>query len=276
MTTKYTQLFQASTVDSDGNPARNAGWSESHYTDLPPTGTAITAATTALDQKRAALMPANTKIVGSRVQEVDTELNVGQSRSYESNIPGNAGTQNDLPSMSLEWRVRSTEGANAAELHIRGVPDARVLKGEFDKGSSSFNQALISFFNELKNGWKFRGRVRTNIVSKIANITVEGTVATQTPHGLAEGDLVRLLRTRNVSGKLVSGVYFVASTSNALTFVLANWTGNGQVLKGKVRKAGYAFFNLTILDSEVLDPLAVNRKVGRPFHLFRGRRTAKK
>lgn len=275
MTVKYTQLFNAVTIDKDGNAFRSSGWSESHYTSLAPNTTQLGTATSNLDLTRAALLPTNSKIVGQRVQVVDADGNVSFSRGYEVVNPGSAGTQIDLPQMSLEWPIRGGGGTNQAVRNIRGVPDARVVQGEYSP-SSQFNAALLAYFTELRNNWKFKGRIRTNLKAKVLSINAEGLLVTNTPHGLNEGDSFYLMFARNVAGKKVSGLYQMGNTSNPNTGSIVNWAGGLVTGKGKVRKAGNDFFAIEIFDNEVLDPLAVSRKVGRPFHQFHGHRTVKK
>src|SRR5262249_1107002 len=136
--TKVTLLFEAATVDSAGNAARAAGFSESYYSTLAIDSPLLFTNWTNLATARAALLPTNSRIVGGRFQTVDP---VGASRQFDNVYVGASGTLNDLPNVALQWTMRSAAFANQKNVILRSIPDARVVTGEYSP-SPAFNAAL--------------------------------------------------------------------------------------------------------------------------------------
>lgn len=272
--TKVTLLFNAGTVDASGNAARVAGFSESYYSALPFDTQQLKDNWLLLCQRRAALLPANTRICGSRYQTVDP---VGGSRQYDNSYVGTSTASNDLPGVALQWTVRSAATPNQRSLILRGIPDGRVVTGEYSP-SAAYNAALTAFFNELQTKWQFRAIDRSILPVKIVSI-VAGLMTTVGNHGLAVGNIVKIMSTKVGSDPQVPHSYdaYVA----AATLTTANLAGIGRTdvipnsVGGRARKAGiiYPFFSIT--SDEIVTPNAIHRKVGSPFRKFRGRRTAR-
>lgn len=268
---KFTILFQAATLSSDaGNaPKRLGGWSESYYTQQS-LGGRMEALMDSLCAKRTRLLGKGFRIVGQRFQRVDP---VGLATAFEWNYVNSSGTEGALPQKSLEWTVHSGDGLNKRNISIRGVPDSRVVTGEYT-GTTAYNSALMAFFNDLKLNWRFRAIDRNVPLKRLVSINSEGTATWSEPHGLNEGDQFNLYRCYNSSGKLVSGVrQVVQRTSDTTASVMRiNGTEALTVTKGQTRKIVIIYPDITIGDHEILTPDAVVRKVGRPFEQFRGRR----
>lgn len=270
--TKVTLLFQAGTVDASGNAARIGGFSESYYSTLPLDSAALQTQWQALCLARAALLPSNARIVGSRYQQVDP---VGGSRQYD-NVYTGAVIQNDLPSMALQWTVRSANSPNQRSLILRAVPDARVVTGEYSP-IAGYNLALQNFFAELRNKWQFRAIDRTILPVKIVQI-VAGVMTTATPHGLAASDVVNIMSTKVGTDRVVTsyhaGVLNAPTATTATLYPLDRRDSIPDSVSGRARKASiiYPFFSIT--NEEIIAPNAITRKVGAPFRKFRGRRTA--
>lgn len=273
--TKVTLLFGATTKDTTGNTQRLAGFSESYYSTLAIDNPQLKTNWNNLAIARAALMPSNVSIVGSRYQQVDP---VGASRQYDNVYPPSNSLQNDLPQVALQWTVRSSTTFNQRSLILRGMPDARVVTGEYSP-SAPFAAALVAFFSQLVGNWQFRAIDRTVLPVKIVQI-VAGVMTTAIPHGLVAGDVCNIMSTKvrpeGVIRSYEAGV-LNAPTSTTATLYLA---GRGESVPesdfGRVRKVNtiYPFFSIT--NEEVLSPTAITRKVGAPFKKFRGRRTAKR
>ncbi len=272
---KVTLLFNASTVDASANAARSAGFSESYYQNVPIDSSTLKNDWNLLAIARAALMPQNVRIIGSRFHQVDP---VGGSRQYDNVYVGTNSLQNDLPQVALQWTVRSLNTPNQRSLILRGMPDARIVTGEYSP-SAAFNAALIGFFNELRRAWSFRAIDRTVLPVKIITITDAGLMTTATPHGLSAGDNVNVMTTNSGDFGHESYTAFVVSAPTPTTANIA-LRGIRDVIRastgGRARKAGIIYPLFSITDPEIVTPVAITRKVGAPFRKFRGRRTKKR
>lgn len=278
--TKVTNLFHAATTDFDGNGKRIAGFSESFYSPLAVDSTTLQTQWTALCNKRAALMAKNVSIIGGRYQTVDP---VGPTRNFDNQFPPSSTAANDLPGVALQWTVRSTNSANQRSVIIRGVPDARIINGEYF-GSDAYNAAIRAYFVELMANWQFRTINRTLLPAKIISINDDGLVTCATPHGLLAGDHANVMSAIMTGGRKVSAeivVITVPSTTTFTTFVPRRTSDTPipsiyGTTRGRVRKLLIEYHNMTITNQEMIDPTATHRKAGSPFRKFRGRRTAKR
>lgn len=279
--TKVTTLFHAATTDFDGNGKRLAGFSESWYSTLPPDSTQLNANWSQLCTLRAALMAKNVTIVGQRIQTVRP---TGASRSFDTVYPGPSTAANDLPSMALQWTVRSTT-PNQRSVILRGIPDARVINGEYNN-VSTYDAAIVAYFTHLKANWGYLGLDRTILPVKLVSVDNAGLVTTMEPHGLAVGDDAEVMSAVNVRGVKHSAVVRVLTVPSDTTFtVFVPRLGRDEpptapfvfnTVRGRVRKLVYAFKDVQITSSEMTNPTAITRKAGRPFRVFRGRRTARR
>jgi len=272
--TKFTAFFNAGTVDSSGNAARSAGFSETLYA-LEAIGDSLLAAKiNRLLVARAALMPKNVRIVGYRLQTVEP---VGASRSFDNVFVGSSTAQNDLPQAAFQWTVRSATTPNQRQLILRGMPDARIVTGEWSP-SAAFTAALQTYFGFLTADWRFKAIDRTVLPVKIASITDAGVLTTVTPHGLVLGDKVNIMSTNAGDFGFKSYTAAVVLTGTATTCTIA-LPGRSEFIRastgGRARKAGTIFCQFSITGEEVANPTAITRKAGAPFRKFRGRRTAK-
>lgn len=271
---KVTLQINAGTVDAGGNAARIGGFSEQYYSTLPIDSDGLLNNWNSLATKRAALLPTNCRIVGSRYQAVDPN---GGSRSFDNIYSGSAGLQNDLPQVALQYTVRSANTPNQRSLTLRACPDDKVQFGEY-KPSAAFNSALATFFRELQTNWKFRCIDRTILPVKIITIDNTGLMTTVGPHGLAAGDVINIMSTVDGQGdkhSFKAAVQAFVTASSALLFLDRRdfgvpWT------RGRVRKVGIHYESFSITPQEIVTPTAVTKKVGRPFRQFHGRRSATK
>lgn len=273
--TKVTLLFNAVTKDSTGNVQRSAGFSESYYSTLAIDNPTLKTNWNNLAIARANLMPANVSIIGSRYQNVDP---VGASRQYDNVYPPTSTQQNDLPAIALQWTVRSLGSPNQRSLILRGIPDARVVNGEYAP-VAAYNTALINFFTELRANWSFRAIDRTVLPVKIVQI-VAGLMTCVSPHGLLPGDVVNIMSTKVGTDRVVTsyeaGVMAPFTATTATLFLAGRGENIPDSVFGRARKVNitYPFFSIT--NEEIVTPTAITRKVGAPFKKFRGRRTAKR
>lgn len=270
--TKVTLLFHAVTRDSAGGAQRLAGFSESYYSTLNIDDPQLKINWNALAIARANLMPANVSIIGSRYQQVDP---VGGSRQYDNVYPTTSTLQNDLPGVSLQWTVRSATGPNQRALILRGMPDIRIINGEYAP-AANFAAALNAFFAELTAKWQFRAIDRTILPVQIVSI-VGGVLTTAGAHGLVANAPAMIMSTLVGTDRVKKSFdAFVLNPITANTAVLAP-TGRdfaiNDSVRGRVRRLSvyYPFFSIT--GQEILTPTAIHRKAGAPFKKFRGRRT---
>lgn len=271
--TKVTLLFNIGTLDSAGQPARSAGFSESYYSTLLYNEPQLQVIWSQLCVARAGLLPAGARICGSRYQTVDP---VGGSRTYDNVYSPGITLGNDLPGMAFQWTVRSLATPNQRSLILRGIPDARVERGEYSP-SQAYNTALQAFFAELTANWKFRCINRTVLPTKIVTIKDE-VMTTATAHGLVQGDTVRIMSTLVGSDPAVSNNYdakvsLVAANGAVTLFRPGVHASIPDSHHGRVRKVEIHYENFSITQAEIVQPTAIHRKVGSPFRRFRGAQT---
>ena len=122
--------------------------------------------------------------------------------------------------------------------------------------------------------WTFRARDLGQTQNKILNISAAGLVTCVNNVGYTNPNMVRILRSKDVGGRLRGGLFQVATTPPpaGTTFTISTWP-YGATTGGQVR------LDLTVYPS--VDPNTVpfwrasTRRTGRPFGLFRGRRPVK-
>lgn len=279
MPVKCTAFFQLATnVDFPNLPARRiGGWSESWYFSGSTIASAIPfwvgqAFGLGLQSAgwcgyRAAMLPGGCTIVGQRYQVVNP---TGPAQSTGLLFPGTAGEQADIPQQAVLIYCPGAGTNNVRRSTLRGVPDPRIVEGEFQP-APYFTTAINTFFSFLAN-FQFRCRDLSQPTFTILSITAAGLVTTETPHTITQGQMVRVLRTKTADGDLVGGRFQVASigpNNNQLT--LTAWTPAEATSGGKIRIDAIAF--VTVNASQCVLGRAVTRRVGRPFGQYRGRRS---
>jgi len=272
--TKVTLLFNHATKDAAGNPIRAAGHSESYYSNLAIDNPQLKVNWSALAVARAAMLPANISIIGSRYQRVDP---VGASRSYDTVYPPSTSAENDLPGIAMQWTVRAAATFNQKSLILPGVPDDRVRTGEY-RAVANYNALLVAFFNQLRANWVWRAKDRTISKAKIVTVAANGVVTTARPHGLAVNDFVHVQSTNAGNGipQLISyrGTVVTVTSPTVLSVLLegrGGWPEPSQL--GTIQKELIIYPSFQITDDEVTTPRIIHRKVGSNFLRFRGRRT---
>lgn len=273
---KVTLIFQASTFVQGTVQRRVAGFSESYYTLNDPKGAGFRSSVLTLANVRLLLCPVSCTMVGWRVGQVDP---TGASRQYDDTAPGGQNVENDLPSMALQFTVRGKDTNNQRSMILRGVPDVRILRGEYNP-SQAYNAALRQFFRQLIANWKFRARDLSFPKVPINTIDGNGLVTTLKPHGLVNNDLVEVLSTIDSTGHKFSYIARVNGVPGSATTVQILGEGPHPVIissaKGRIRKLVWTYPGFDITEDEMITPVAINRKCGGPFLKFRGRRTAKR
>lgn len=265
---KHTMLLQSATTPSTNNAViRVGGWSESFY-DTSPQAPSFNN----LCQARAALLPTGSAIVGQRIQQTDP---AGRAQVFNTVFPGTAGTQADVPQMALLMSARATNGQNTRALTLRGIPDARVVSGEYNP-SVEFTRALETFTGRLIGGaWRFRGLVLDAAqfpilwIREVAGSTTgeaDITAAAPIPGGITENTLIQVMQTVDDFGIKRGGRFKAESVSSDGVVRIKNWP-YGNTDGGRVRAVQFSTFPI----GEVGLPRVIVRKVGRPFASYRGR-----
>lgn len=265
--TKCTLLIESRSANSqaDATRSRIAGWSESWY-DEGPFSETKRAYTISLAQKRAALLPTGSSVVGQRYQEVDP---IGASSTGSRVFAGGAGLQADIPQMALLLRIPGVGVKNFRPFYLRGLPDARVNEGEYSP-SSIYTNKLIQFLLELEQ-WNFRGRNLAATTVPILTIDNAGVFQLEADSAIAVNDMVRVLRTNLATGGQFGGRFRVSAKPTARTGTLADWTA-GPAAGGRIRADSiiYPVVPGGLKPEDVISRV-VTRKVGRPFAGYSGR-----
>lgn len=267
---KVSVLFQLSTNTSNPNlqPKHIGGWSEQWYWPNNNLSQVLEALRggwgDGLLQTRAALLPNGAAIIGFRIQEV---MPRGVSQSFGETYPGTAGIAQDIPQMALLQRTPGLNAINVRRSTLRGIPDARVVEGEYTP-SVAYEQALGAW-RLILSDWRFRGRDLSQPNIEIVSITAAGLVRTAVVHGYVVGDFVRISKTIDSNGISHSGRFLVSAIGPLTSeFTASAWTA-GATTGGTVRKDGVVLIQPDV--NNITFPRILTRRVGRPFGQYRGR-----
>jgi hypothetical protein len=281
MQTKCIMVFQLSTntADPTATQRRIGGWTETYYWPTQNLNDAKTAFRS-LCQLRAGLLPRGALVKGQRYQFVNP---VGASVSEAFNYPGTASLDQDVPQIALHFRIPAQAAQNVRSLDLRGVPDARVVGGEYS-GTQNYDGALSRLLRALP-AWQFYGRDLSQPTFPIYSIDPTGAAIIQAAFPYVVGDMVRVLRSLDSTGDFQGGLFRVASTTLPFGLTLQGWTG-GACKGGKIRKDGHVFVNFSDINQgadtgfgsvvSFPTPIAIIKKVGRPSGGYRGRRSRSK
>lgn len=273
---KVTLLFNLVTGGGPGQTLqRQGGWTESLYADqanIQIVKNNLFGIQGGLNpifpitQTRAALLPTGAQIVGQRIQQVEP---VGPTTSFGAVYPGGAGLAQDVPQMSLLIVVPGLGVRNTRRWILRGMPDARVVNGEYSP-AAQWTADFNSFTQSLGN-WNFRALNLDAAAVDITSISSAGAVVTNGNSPFAQFAVLKIMRVQDAGGNNVSGKFTVATVGpNANNFTLANWTA-GNCTGGRARVLQYIY---PFIDTA---NVAINRtvvkKVGVPSIRYRGRRS---
>lgn len=263
MVIKCDMLINASTNKSGSTQAqvRTGGWSEGWYVEVDPDNARINFEDVCA--ARAALLPNNCTIVGQRYRIIG-----GGSSSGGKSFPGGSGLQGDIPQMALLCTVAGNGVPNIRRFRIGGIPDARVVEGEYNP-SSAYTAALNRYFAKCQeDGMKFKyrnlaaGRVDIKSIDSTGLMTV---FVAQTFNAIP---FIDLLKCRDSQNKAVKGRFGLVAGGDNLHAQLIGWKGQ-TVVKGSFRlvQDAYSFVNQKSFNVGRV----VVHKVGRAFFQYRGR-----
>jgi hypothetical protein len=266
--TKLTMIFDLATnLTNTAIGHRVGGWTESVYFQGPDVQARETLRQ--LCVARAPLLPTGARISGQRYQQVDPP---GASSTGALEFPGSSGTQADIPQMCLHCRIAGAGVSNHRNLDIRGIPDARVIEGEYFP-SSGFTAALNAYVTAL-GFTKFRALDRAQQPFRLLSVLTTGVFNTELAHGWANDNLIYVSRVKPVlGGDTISGLFRI---SDVTTFggKFVGWpdTVAGTGGFGKRRLIIYPTFDPTSFGISRI----ITRKVGRPPGQYRGRASARR
>ncbi len=254
-----------------------AGWSEALWwnsdsvTDLLASLQGPFGGFPGLLPTRAALLPNTANIIGVRLYAGGAGK--GVSRSY--NYAGNPINTTDVPQMALLVKGGPLAFAVSRRFTIRCIPDIFVVQGEFAP-STDYTNAVAQYFYALNNYW-FLGRNPPTPANScgVANITAGGLVTTTVAaQPFAVGNMVTISRALSPAQNfvtfkgLISAVGPVGSQFTMAVPAGGPWTGGTAAIKTT------GLYNLSSNVTSV--SRTVVRKVGRPFELYRGRRSKRR
>jgi hypothetical protein len=241
--------------------ARTGGWTESWYR----TGTFSDDTRTkflALCLVRARMLSTGARIVGQRYQQVDP---IGASSTGANVFPGASGLLADVPQASLLFRVQSTGQPNHKNWIARGIPDARIVEGEYVP-ATQFTIAIESFFNTLVD-FNFRAQDLAAATAGIFSIASNGDFVLTENFTFPANNIVQVMRTMTDEGNFVSGT-FLTTHDSPTTGNIVGWN-RGACTGGRFRQRVIIYPQCS---SEVPSAFRVIvRKVGRPFVGYRGK-----
>lgn len=272
-TYKTTILFSVTTGLLGDN--RRGGWSESHYLTADSTTDAArimqvgTGARSGLLPSRAALLPERANIIGVRIQDVDNA--VGKVAILDRTYPGVVGVATDVPQMAVQLHVGCVGVRNVGKEELRCIPDDMVKYGVY-RPTDAYKASMDAYIRNL-GAYKIFGVDFAQPRGRILNITDGGLVTTRDDLlGLGINDKIKVLRTTFANGRRGGDVLPVTSVTLPRKIQLDSWLF-GPSTGGSVRKNVLTYFPVDS-DSTFVKRVMI-RKVGRPFDLYSGRRSAR-
>lgn len=269
MPIKCVANFQLATnISSPLNPKRRiGGWSESIYS-LQTDITLVQNRFQAWCQNRAALLPIGAAIVSQRYQRVAP---VGASASTARFYPGSAGTQADVPQMCLSMRGKAVAVRNVRPINLRGIPDIRVVEGEYSP-SQDFEAALSVLFANFAE-FAFKGRDLDAAQAPVFTIDANGVYFTEADNTFGVNNIVRVLKTLQSTGKVVGGRFKISAVASVRSGTLTAWNlGDCKGGRMRVDATIYPAFLSGGIDGREITV----KKVGRPTKGYRGRASRRK
>lgn len=284
MPVKVVMIFQQTTLPGYSiaslglaGRAHIGGWSESIWyagSDLTALWNQLTVGPSGgvnwgLLQVRADLMTDNATIVGVRLYSGGSGKGNFRAIAYRGLYPSSVA---EIPQMAVLGYLGVTGSTRAKRLTIRGIPDEMAKGGEFTPTSdyatrlSNYGAALGGFASFTKDD---------NAGLAILTISAAGVVQLNgVPPTWGVGIGVQIRSALNASGIRVGGKFACTAVNTPSNqFTIAGWVegactgGNALVPVSSIK--GIVGNSLTI-------SRLVQRKVGRPFEQYRGRRSKRR
>lgn len=255
------------------------GWTENYFLNSPSVDLSVEIPKAqTLATKRAALCGAQTNLPYLKISREQVKRDVYVESSYRH---GNSAFESDAPDTALlcnKWSINWTvKGA----LFLRGIWDAVVLTGgQFDFSNTTYYSLMRAFEAYLKTGgFGFLGRdpalaQQSAVTAVVANVdnTVKITVTDPIFLGYAVGTKLNIF---------VAGVTGAASVNGPQIVKVVDNTKVSTVKRLPIlpyTSGGNLSFNVQqfIPINHLFEERIVERKVGRPLYLSRGRSRGRK
>lgn len=232
---------------------------------------------TMLINKRAALLPQSTTVVGARISLLDAfGKSQGRSRVYHMGVQGGDGGPTGDPRQCLQYSLFAQGATNELQAYIQNVPTQYFLTGSY-KSNSDWEQRLKNYFKFVyDNDYRFYAFDQSLPVAPVISITALGVVTLERNNVWTIGQYVRVLRSKtDLRGNFRTNPNgYHVSASAGLSVTLDGWD-QGACTGGTMQTWGKYLASPTLDDYEKQHPQVASRKVGKPFFLFRGRASKK-
>lgn len=278
MAIKVVMIFEAVTGGGPltGQRQRIAGWTESLWWPSDDAAALRNAmevgipGTQCMLQSRAFLLPPSASIQGYRFHVVGSN---GRAQLRQVVYPGAyAGTTQDLPTVSALCTGFNSTSGKIRRWTIRGLPDEICVNGELVPWFMSTPE--WTRYADAMAVFAFRVSALTTLTGQNVFVTDAGVVTLTGASPFANGTQVQLRGARGPANQPISYDGVIVGVGPANTqFTVNNWANQigvqavGGTFTAKVD--GYVTFDAGTIEAVK----AVSRKVGRPFDLFRGRRS---
>ena len=272
MPLKFSALFALTTTPTNLAQAQphSGGWSESIW-DTANTPTDVLLSWEQLLDARAALLPINASIIGYRIQQYTISVNKflpGGTSGAKLLLPGNELYTGDLPQVSLMLSASSNNAQNTRRFTLRGMPDSFMVGGEFQP-TAPYLARLTNYRTTLQQGnWYFPGRDLAQPERRVLSIA-GNVVNVDNAVGFVQGGYLRFHRCTADNGNVVEGSY-------PINLIVGTAITLGGLPATTLTKPSGTCRNdvaILVLINTVTAGRAVVRKIGRPFELYRGRRS---
>lgn len=278
MAIKVVMIFEAVTGGgpATGQRQRIAGWTESLWWPSDDVAAMRTAMETSIPgtqcmlQSRAFLLPPSASIQGYRFHVVGSS---GRAQLRQVVFPGAyAGTTQDLPTVAALCTGFNSSLGKTRRWTIRGLPDEICVNGELVPWLAATPE--WTRYRDAMAVFAFRVAEATSLTATNVIVDATGLANLAGASPFAIGQFVQLRGARGPSNNAISYNGTIVGVGPANTQItLNNWanqigtTAAGGTFTAKID--GYATFDAGTIELVK----AVTRKVGRPFDLFRGRRS---
>lgn len=276
MPVRVSLLMSVTTDPTDRTSAssHSGGWSESFYV-AGNTFLTLAGLFQPWGQARANLLGGECTVIGYRQQLFTISGNKilpGGSASGVLNIPGAFPTDLSAPQQALMMNFTVLNQPNTTRHRIAGIPGSQVTRGEYQP-VSSYKAAVTRYASFAALAFSAVTRDLSLPDARVTSLA-GGVLTTQSTTGAAVGDYIILRRVRDENNLPVTGSYLVAVVTpvagGSFQYTLVNAPPQ-TVSKpnGTCRKDVLVINDITGGTPNRL----VVRKVGRPFVLYRGRRS---
>ncbi len=214
------------------------------------------------------LLPAGCSVIAARIYDGG-----GGAARVQRYTFGNGGLPTDQVNVALYCRTQQPGNPTQRGWWLHTIPDDYVLKGEFAP-SVAYAQKIRNYFLAIcTGGWRYLAKARTQL-RVIDNVTQGGLVTLTAASPYAVGNFVSVRRTTDSNKRRRGFNGMVASVGPlANQFTIAGWN-RGATTGGSVFIPQGGLYPLGT--APALTPFVERvgtKKVGRPFELYRGRKS---